>query len=63
MKTSERTALINYLEFSLVSMIEQIGPHVEDIVKDELYQQAHNIVRDIEDGLFIAQKISTPLKT
>lgn len=57
METSEQTALLKYLEFSLIAMIEEVEPHIEHVVKNKLYELAYNTVRDIEDGMSVSKKL------
>ena len=57
METNEQTALLKYLEFCLVAMIEEVEPHIEHAVTNKLYEIAYNTVRDIEDGMSVSKKL------
>ena len=57
MNKKHTTALVNYLEFSLIKMIEEVEGHVDHEVKQALYTSAATLVRDVEDGLRVSSKL------
>jgi hypothetical protein len=48
MRAAEKKALLEYLEFHLVTMVEDVEPHVEQLVSQRLYQLAMGIIKDLE---------------
>ena len=56
MKSHERDAIIKYLEFRLVGLVDSISDDVDSISKQRLILEAHDILTDIEDS-FIIQEI------
>jgi len=51
MTTHEIGALMEYLEFHLVSLCERMEPHIGPELTNELYQNAFDILVDIEDSI------------
>ena len=49
MKPHERDALIKYLEFRLVGLVDSVKDDVDPIVAKRLVEEAHDILSDIED--------------
>lgn len=59
MKTHEREALLEYLEFHLVALCEQMEPHVSSEVLNELYAKAYHVLIDVEDAIATVQSFNS----
>ena len=60
MTPNEHQAIIDYLEFSLVQLVEGIAPHVKHEVAQQLYERAYAVLNDMDDALCHQAELDGP---
>lgn len=63
MKSNERQAIIDYLEFSLVKYVEGIQKHVDSDVTNLMYERAYEVLSDVEETLKSQAELDNPPRT
>ena len=63
MKPHERDALIKYLEFRLVGLVDSVKDDVDPIVAKRLVEEAHDILSDIEDSFIVQELLNSGSST
>ena len=63
MKPHERDALIKYLEFRLVGLVDSVKDDVDPIVAKQLVEEAHDILSDIEDSFIVQELLNSGSST
>ncbi len=63
MKPHERDALIKYLEFRLVGLVDSVKDDVDPIVEKRLVEEAHDILTDIEDSFIVQELLNSGSST
>ncbi len=63
MKPHERDALIKYLEFRLVGLVDSVKDDVDPIVEKQLVEEAHDILTDIEDSFIVQELLNSGSST
>ncbi len=63
MKPQERDALIKYLEFRLVGLVDSVKDDVDPIVAKRLVEEAHDILSDIEDSFIVQELLNSGSST
>ena len=63
MKPQERDALIKYLEFRLVGLVDSVKDDVDPIVAKRLVEEAHDILTDIEDSFIVQELLNSGSST
>lgn len=63
MKPHERDALIKYLEFHLVGLVDSVKDDVDPIVEKRLVEEAHDILTDIEDSFIVQELLNSGSST
>jgi len=59
MKINEKDAIINYLEFQLLVLIESVEKHISDPdVINELYDNAYKMLVDVDDTISVSLLLS-----
>jgi hypothetical protein len=51
MTRTQKEALLKYLEFHLISMVENIDEDVPGIVEAKMYNHAYDILIDMDDAM------------
>jgi len=51
MTISEKEALLQYLEFGLITLCDDIDPHMDPDCKGVLYESAYLLLIDMQDTL------------
>lgn len=60
MKSNERQAIIDYLEFSLVKYVQGIEKHVTPDVTNLMYEEADKLLADVEETLKSQAQLDHP---
>ncbi len=63
MKPHERDALIKYLEFRLVGLVDSVKDDIDPIVEKRLVEEAHDILTDIEDSFIVQELLNSGSST
>lgn len=53
MLPNERDALIKYLEFRLVGLVDSVQDDIDSLLEQRLLEEAYDILTDIEDSFII----------
>lgn len=51
MNKTQKEALLKYLEFHLISMVESVQNETSGIVQARLYNHSYDVLVDVEDAL------------
>ncbi len=60
MKSNEREAIVDYLEFNLVKLVEGIEEHVDPDAVGSLYERAYEVLKDVEDAINTSTDLTPP---
>ena len=63
MKSNERDAIVNYLEFNLVKLVEGIEQHVDPDAVGTLYERAYEVLNEMEDAMRHSADAGVPPNT
>jgi len=58
MTSSEKDALVNYLEFHLLTFCEQIEPLIDHHNVNDVYINAFKILQDIDSSIIVTNNTS-----
>lgn len=62
MTANQRDAVIQYLEYRLVGMIDTVRDDIDDLLEQRLLEEAYDILNDIEDSFIIKQLLDNGSK-
>ena len=51
MTKEQKEALLHYLEFHLISMVEHVEDDINGLAKAKLYNHAYEVLNDVEDAI------------
>ena len=51
MKKEHKEALLQYLEFHLISMVEHVEEDINGLAKAKLYNHGHEVLADLRDAI------------
>jgi len=63
MKSNERDAIVGYLEFNLVKLVEGIEQHVDPDAVGTLYERAYEVLNEMEDAMRTSAEYGIPPNT
>jgi len=63
MNINEKIALLNYMEFHLVSLCEQVIPHLSPDAVGSLYDAAYGVLCDLDETITLTNTNPTSKNT